>query len=96
MPHAELYYGLIDKPVVTEKSAGQQESANKYSFRVAPSANKSEIAKAVATLFGVKVAKVNVMTVPGKFKRVLGRYGQMRDWKKAIVTLAPGESIAIV
>ena len=64
---------------------------NKYTFKVAKNANKVEIAQAVETLFGVKVAKVNTISVKGKMKR-MGRYAGFRpEWKKAIVTLAEGE-----
>ncbi len=95
MANPQLYYGLIDKPVVTEKTTLQQSDHNKYSFRVALEANKTEIKKAVETLFGVKVEKVNVLNQVGKFRRMLGRYGRTRDWKKAVVTLRAGDHIEI-
>ena len=77
---------IILAPVITEKSvAGLSEK--KYTFRVADGANKIEIAKAVETIFGVKVAKVNTISMKGK-KRRMGRYeGYTSDWKKAVVTL---------
>ena len=77
---------IILAPVITEKSvAGLSEK--KYTFRVADGANKIEIAKAVTEIFGVKVAKVNIISMKGK-KRRMGRYeGYTSDWKKAVVTL---------
>ena len=59
----------------------------KYTFKVAKDANKIEIAKAVAELFGVKVAKVNTINVNGKYRRQGIKGGYTPDWKKAIVTL---------
>ena len=77
---------IVLKPVITERSMDDLQ-AGKYTFKVATDANKAEIKKAVETLFGVKVAKVNTLNVNGKAKRV-GRYaGTTSDWKKAIVTL---------
>lgn len=77
---------IILKPVITERSMDNLQ-AGKYTFKVAKNANKSEIKKAVETLFGVKVAKVNTLNVQGHSKRV-GRFeGKTADWKKAIVTL---------
>jgi len=78
---------IILRPVITERSmAGIQ--VKKYTFAVAPDANKIEIGKAVEALFaGTKVEKVNTMHVRGKMKR-MGRYsGYTSKWKKAIVTL---------
>ena len=80
---------IVIKPIITEKSmAGLQES--KYTFKVAKSANKIEIAKAVEELFDVKVAKVNTMHVRGRSKRMGMNRGYTPDWKKAVVTLAEG------
>ena len=77
---------IIIAPVITEKSmAGIADK--KYTFKVAKDANKIEIAEAVETLFKVKVAKVNTISVRGKEKR-MGRFtGYTASWKKAIVTL---------
>ena len=88
-------YEIIDQPLVTEKSVETAEHG-KYTFRVAKTANKIEIAQAVETIFNVKVDKVNTVTVRGKKKRV-GRYpqGKSPDWKKAIVTLQPGQKLDI-
>ena len=79
-------HDIILKPVITE--ASMQGIANKkYTFKVAKDANKIEIAKAVAELFGVKVAKVNTMNVNGRYRRQGLNGGCTADWKKAIVTL---------
>ena len=77
---------IILAPVITEKSvAGLSEK--KYTFRVADGSNKIEIAKAIEEIFGVKVAKVNTISMKGK-KRRMGRFeGYTSDWKKAVVTL---------
>ena len=77
---------IVIRPIITERSMeGLQE--NKYTFKVAKSANKIEIAKAVEELFDVKVAKVNTMHVRGRSKRMGMNRGYTPDWKKAIVTL---------
>ena len=78
---------VIIRPIVTEHSYDQMEN-NVYTFEVAKSANKIEIAKAVEQIFGVKVAKVNTINVSGKAKRMgAGRPGTTRSWKKAYVQL---------
>ena len=80
---------IVIRPIITEKSmAGNAEK--KYTFEVHKDANKIEIAKAVAELFGVEVKKVNTLNVRGKFRRQ-GRFeGYTRAWKKAVVTLTEG------
>lgn len=88
-------YQIIERPLLTEKSMDQSHSG-KYTFRVALDANKIEIADAVHQIFKVEVAKVNTLRVRGKKRRV-GRYpeGSTSDWKKAIVTLKPGQTITM-
>jgi large subunit ribosomal protein L23 len=88
-------YEIIDQPLVTEKSVMTAEGG-KYTFRVSKTANKIEIAQAIEQIFSVKVDKVNTVTVRGKKKRV-GRHpeGKSPDWKKAIVTLQPGQKLDI-
>ena len=77
---------IVLRPVITEATmAGIADK--KYTFKVAPDANKIEIAQAVETLFGVKVKKVNTMNVPGQYRRQGAHGGYQSDWKKAIVTL---------
>ncbi|GGJ01097.1 50S ribosomal protein L23 [Alicyclobacillus cellulosilyticus] len=79
---------LIKRPIITEKSTQLMEEG-KYVFEVDKRANKVEIRQAVEKLFGVKVAQVWTMRVPGKRKRV-GRFvGRTSEWKKAIVKLTP-------
>ena len=77
---------IILAPVITEKSVAAM-ADKKYTFRVGDGSNKIEIAKAVEEIFGVKVAKVNTISMKGK-KRRMGRFeGYTSDWKKAVVTL---------
>ena len=79
-------HDIIIRPIITEESM-QNIALKKYTFEVAKTAGKIEIAKAVETLFDVKVAKVNTVSVRGRSKR-MGRYeGYTASWKKAIVTL---------
>ena len=87
-------FSILRKPIVTEKSTLLQEE-NRYVFEVAPSATKHEIKDAVQSAFGVSVRKVRTMNVKGKKKRFCPRYSQLRSWKKAIVTVAPGDSITL-
>lgn len=87
------YRDVILRPVITEKSMKLMADENKYTFEVAPTTNKVEVAKAVENLFGVHVNKVNIANTKDKKKRV-GRYtGVVSGYKKAIVTLAEGDSI---
>lgn len=83
---------IIIAPIVTEKSSGEIQNG-KYTFEVNKKATKIEIANAVEKLFGVKVVKVNTISVKGKEKRVGAHTGMTSDWKKAIVTIDtnPGE-----
>ena len=77
---------IIVRPIITENSM-EGIADRKYTFRVANFANKIEIKKAVEQLFGVKVEKVNTISVKGKKKRMGRSEGYTSDWKKAIVTL---------
>ena len=88
------HYDTILAPVITEKATLLSEQ-NKVVFRVAGDATKDEIAAAVEALFKVNVTKVNTINVKGKTKRFRGRPGRRSDVKKAIVTLAEGQSIDI-
>jgi large subunit ribosomal protein L23 len=88
-------HDVIVKPIISEKSTAQLERNGAYTFVVARDANKIEIAKAVETLFGVKVRAVRTMQYLGKQRR-LGRFvGRRSSWKKAIVSLRPGQTIEI-
>ena len=84
---------ILVRPLITERTT-QLMAEGKYVFVVAKAANKIEIAKAVAEVFKVKVAKVNTVNVTGKKKRMGRTEGKRPDYKKAIVKLAPGETIA--
>jgi len=90
----ERAYDIIRNPVVTEKSTYASEN-NQVVFDVAIDATKPEIKAAVEGLFSVKVQAVNTLIRKGKEKRFRGRIGQRKDVKKAIVTLADGQSIDI-
>jgi large subunit ribosomal protein L23 len=83
---------LLRRPLITEKGTLLQEE-NKYTFEVAGGASKFQIKEAVEAAFNVKVAKVNVMTAPGKTKRLGRREVRSSSWKKAIVSLEPGYKI---
>lgn len=90
----EIYH-VIKRALITEKSAIAKDETNKYILEVDPRANKIEIANAVEKLFKVKVLGVHVMNVAGKKKRMGKIVGQKRSWKKAIVTLLPGNRIEV-
>jgi large subunit ribosomal protein L23 len=79
---------VLLSPVISEKSYGLLEE-NKYTFVVAPHANKTEIKIAVEKVFGVKVVSVNTLNRNGKRKRTRTGYGKRKDTKRAIVTLSP-------
>ena len=85
-------YDVLRRPLITEKGTLLAESG-KYAFHVATGANKLQIKEAVERAFDVHVLKVNVMNMPGKERRVGRSKGMTSEWKKAIVTLAPGQRI---
>ena len=87
-------YNVIIRPVVSERTFNLM-GQNKYTFEVAKDAPKEEIRDAVEKIFNVHVVKVNTVNVKPKNKRVRFVQGKTRTWKKAIVTLAEGESIEI-
>ena len=82
----KLAQDIIIKPIITEASMDNL-AAKKYTFKVAPKATKPEIAKAVETMFGVKVETVNTITMKKKPKRLGVHFGYTSEWKKAVVTL---------
>ncbi len=86
-------YQIIKGPWLTEKSTWQKETANQVCFIVAREANKIEIKEAVERIFKAKVEAVRTQVNPGKQRRVGRNTGYSSDWKKAIVTLRPGERI---
>jgi len=85
---------IVIAPMITEKTSSIQNTTNSYTFKVSVNANKIEIAKAIENIFNVDVIRVNTICQRGKVKR-MGRYsGKRADWKKAIVKLKEGDSIA--
>ncbi|MFA6031007.1 MAG: 50S ribosomal protein L23 [Elusimicrobiota bacterium] len=86
----------VVRPLMTERSTLMKEKHNQYTFEVKPSSSKTDVKRAIEELFKVKVLRVRTMNVRGKYRR-FGRGGGYRpDWKKAIVTLKPGDSIELV
>ena len=88
------HYDIVLAPHITEKSTMLSE-ANAVVFRVAPKASKPEIKAAIEALFNVKVTNVNTIVTKGKTKRWKGKPYQRSDMKKAIITLAEGQSIDV-
>jgi large subunit ribosomal protein L23 len=88
------HYDVIVSPAITEKSTMASER-NQVVFNVARKATKPEIKSAVEALFGVKVTAVNTLVRKGKVKRFRGTIGRQSDMKKAVVTLADGDSIDV-
>lgn len=85
---------ILIRPIVTEKSTALMEQG-KYTFRVPLAATKIQIRQAVEQIFKVKVQAVNTMRYEGKLKRMGRTQGRRSDWKKAVVTLKPGEAIEL-
>jgi len=88
-----MQFEIIKRPLNTEKTNIQKEIANQVTFEVDRRANRIEIKRAIETAFKVRVASVKTMQIKGKKKRRGRIVGKRRDWKKAIVTLMPGERI---
>ena len=88
-----IQYDIIKRPLITEKTSIQKENSNQVTFEVDPRANRIEIQRAIETIFKVKVAKTRTVNVNGKVKRRGRITGKRKNWKKAIVTLMPGERI---
>ena len=87
-------HDVILKPVVSEKSYAASDRGQ-YTFVVAPDANKVQIKQAIEEIFKVKVVKVNTLNVKPKPKRVRQQPGLTRSWKKAMVTVAEGDTIEL-
>ena len=81
-------YDVIIRPIITENTMDMA-AEKKYAFKVAKDANKTEVRKAIEEIFGVDVAKVNVLNVSGKKKRLGRTFGTTSSYKKAVVTLTP-------
>jgi large subunit ribosomal protein L23 len=90
----ERMYDIIRAPVITEKATMGSEH-NQVTFKVPLNASKPEIKAAVEGVFGVKVTAVNTLVAKGKVKKFRGRTGVRSDVKKAVVTLAEGQSIDV-
>ncbi len=88
-------YEVLRRPLITEKNSAIQAPQGKYAFEVAAEANKEQVKQAVEKAFNVGVTRVNVMTVPGRGRRVRGRVIITPSWKKAVVTLKPGDKIEL-
>jgi large subunit ribosomal protein L23 len=86
-------YDIIRRPIITEKTNVQKEQSNQVTFEVDPRANRIEVQRAIEKIFNVKVANTRTMHVRGKVKRRGRILGKRRNWKKAVVTLMPGERI---
>jgi large subunit ribosomal protein L23 len=88
-------YKILREPCISEK-ATQLSDQNKYTFKVYPNANKTQIAKAIASLYGAKVKSINIINVKPKKRVLRGIEGTKTGYKKAIVTLEKGEKIEIL
>lgn len=88
-----IQYDIIRRPLITEKTSIQKDNNNQVTFEVDRRANRIEIRRAVEKIFNVNVASVRTLNVKGKTKRRGRVLGRRRNWKKAIVTLRPGERI---
>jgi large subunit ribosomal protein L23 len=86
-------YQVIKQPLITEKANILKEKENKVSFVVDRGANKAEIKEAVERLLKVKVLEVHVSNIKGKPRRIGRTMGKRSDWKKAVVTLRPGDHV---
>jgi large subunit ribosomal protein L23 len=89
----EQLMSVLIAPHVTEKTSLAMQNHNQYTFRVRRDANKTDIRKAVELMFDVKVAGVQVVNEPGKARRFGRTSGRTQDWKKAYVSLSPGQTI---
>ena len=89
-----LSHQILVRPIITEKNTLLSEQG-KYVFEVRLDANKIEIKRAVEDVFKVSVTAVNIIRVPGKMRRSGRTSGMTRSWKKAVVTLQPGQQIEL-
>lgn len=86
-------YGVVVRPLVTEKGTSQSQKLNAYAFEVSPDANKAQIKQAIEKIYEVKVMEVRTATRKGKPRRAGFRWAQTSQWKKAIVVLHPDHHI---
>ncbi|MFA7332390.1 MAG: 50S ribosomal protein L23 [Candidatus Delongbacteria bacterium] len=87
---------VLIHPILSEKSVALKDERNQYYFRVTLDSNKIEIRTAVEKRYGVSVSSVRTINVGGKVKRMGAHAGRRADWKKAVVTLKPGDKIELV
>ena len=85
--------GVIEAPIISEKSTNAAEENNQFVFKVKKSASKKQVKNAVELMFSVEVDSVHVLNVKGKIKRSGKTLGKRSDWKKAYVKLKPGQDI---
>lgn len=86
-------YEVLKRPILTEKSNYQSDALHRYTFEVDRRATKIDVRRAVESIFNVTVVGVNMIHVRGKQRRFGRVVGRTSDWKKAVVTLAPGQSL---
>lgn len=86
---------VLVRPLITEKSTAQLNGPNDFAFEVTPSSNKGEIKAAIEAFYGVSVVDVRTLVVRGKIKRHGRHFGKRKNWKKAYVRLADGESLNV-
>lgn len=90
------YYDILRRPVITEKTDYQQDTLNQFTFEVHRKATKQQVREAVELIFDVDVQKVRTMIMPAKRgRRLRSVIRRKSEWKKAIVTLADGQSISV-
>ena len=89
----EQLMSVLIAPHVTEKTSLAMQNHNQYTFRVRRDASKTDIRKAIELMFDVKVSGVQVVNEPGKARRFGRSIGRTQDWKKAYVSLSPGQTI---
>ncbi len=86
-------FGVIERPIVTEKGVAKKDGERTLCFQVAADANKTQVKAAIEQLFKIKVEEVRTVTTPGKLRRRGKFSGYRSDWKKAYVRLKPGQKI---
>lgn len=89
-----IAYRVLHRALVSEKSTAMT-ARNQYAFVVAPGVNKVDVGRAIQSLYGVRPLKVNIMNVRGKRVRYGRTEGATKDWKKAVVTLMPGQKLDV-
>lgn len=93
---SEIAYKHLKSPVITEKSTLLASKLNQYVFKISLRANKAEVKKSIQDLYGVKVNRVNIISIPGHKRRVGQHMGFKSGYRKAVVFLSPGETIDLV